>query len=65
MPRVTGSFEVTLNPMSLENEPGECLIITIVPDSGTDQLDGLRGSMSIRIEGGKHFYDLNYTLDAV
>ena len=38
------------------------LTITIIPDSGTDQLDGLRGTMSIRIEGGKHFYDLTYTL---
>jgi hypothetical protein len=38
------------------------LVISIVPDSGTDQLDGLRGTMSIRIEDGKHFYDLTYTL---
>ena len=40
------------------------LVITIIPDSGTDQLDGLRGAMSIRIESGKHFYDLTYTLGA-
>ena len=38
------------------------LVITVVPDSGTDQLDGLRGTMAIRIEAGKHFYDLTYTL---
>ncbi|HJQ12933.1 MAG TPA: DUF3224 domain-containing protein [Gemmatimonadaceae bacterium] len=129
MPRVTGNFEVTLNPLPMDNDPateglgrmsidkqyhGELeavgkgqmltgatsiknsagyvavervtgtlrgrkgsfilqhngimtrgapsLAITVVPDSATDQLDGLRGTMSIRIEDGKHFYDLTYTL---
>ena len=39
------------------------LTIDIVPDSGTDQLTGITGSMTIRIEaGGKHFYELSYTL---
>lgn len=36
--------------------------ITVVPDSGTDQLEGLTGKMGIKIEGGKHFYDFEYTL---
>ncbi|MFL6230188.1 MAG: DUF3224 domain-containing protein [Pyrinomonadaceae bacterium] len=38
------------------------LSITVVPDSGTDQLAGLSGRMSIRVEDGKHFYDFEYTL---
>ena len=38
------------------------LMITVVPDSGTDDLKGIRGKLSIRIENGKHFYDLEYGL---
>jgi hypothetical protein len=37
-------------------------IITVVPDSGSDQLVGLAGSMTIEIKNGKHFYDFSYTL---
>jgi hypothetical protein len=37
-------------------------IITVVPDSGSDQLVGLAGSMTIEIKDGKHFYDFSYTL---
>jgi uncharacterized protein DUF3224 len=36
--------------------------ITVVPDSGTDQLAGLVGSMIIKITDGKHFYEFDYTL---
>jgi len=38
------------------------LSITVVPDSGTDQLAGLAGKMTIDIAGGKHSYDFEYTL---
>ncbi len=38
------------------------LSIRIVPDSGTGELAGISGTMDIRMEGGKHFYDLTYTL---
>jgi hypothetical protein len=38
------------------------LRITVVPDSGTDQLAGIAGTLSIQIENGKHSYDLEYTL---
>jgi hypothetical protein len=41
------------------------LTITVVPDSGTDELTGLTGKLNIRIEpGGKHFYDFEYELPA-
>jgi uncharacterized protein DUF3224 len=36
--------------------------IIVVPDSGTDQLVGLAGSMIIKITDGKHFYEFDYTL---
>jgi Protein of unknown function (DUF3224) len=39
------------------------LLINFVPDSGTDQLQGIAGKMTINIAGdGKHSYDLEYTL---
>jgi hypothetical protein len=39
------------------------LSVTVVPDSGLDELLGLSGSMKIRIEaGGKHFYDFDYEI---
>ncbi len=38
------------------------LSITVVPDSGTDQLIGLAGKMAIKIADGKHSYDFEYTL---
>jgi len=38
------------------------LTITVVPDSGTDQLAGLTGTMTIKVIEGKHFYDFEYIL---
>jgi hypothetical protein len=38
------------------------LTVTVVPDSGTDQLTGLAGKMAINIVGGKHSYEIDYTL---
>lgn len=38
------------------------LSVTVVPDSGTGQLAGLTGKMTIKIENGKHLYDFAYTL---
>jgi Protein of unknown function (DUF3224) len=38
------------------------LSITVVPDSGTDQLAGLAGTMNITMAEGKHSYDFNYIL---
>ena len=41
------------------------LTITVVPDSGTDQLMNLSGNMSINITDGQHFYEFEYTLPEV
>lgn len=38
------------------------LILEVVPDSGAGELAGLAGSMTIRIEEGKHFYTFDYTI---
>jgi Protein of unknown function (DUF3224) len=38
------------------------LLITVVPDSGTDALEGLTGSMTITITEGKHFYSFDFDL---
>lgn len=35
--------------------------ITVVPDSGTDELVGLDGRMEIVIDEGKHSYHFDYT----
>lgn len=36
--------------------------VSVVPDSGTDELAGLKGEMEIVIEGGKHEYVLRYEI---
>ena len=38
------------------------LVITVVPDSGTEGLAGIRGRMTIVIDGGAHSYDFDYSL---
>jgi hypothetical protein len=38
------------------------LSITVVPASGSNQLAGIEGLFSLRIEGGVHHYTLEYTL---
>ena len=55
-----GSFYLQHNGV-MTRGVGE-LAITVIPDSGTDQLAGLRGKMNIIIAEGKHSYELEYTL---
>ncbi len=38
------------------------LVITVVPDSGTDDLTGLSGVMTIVVEGGSHTYQFDYAI---
>ncbi|HET9864428.1 MAG TPA: DUF3224 domain-containing protein [Steroidobacteraceae bacterium] len=38
------------------------LSIMVVPDSGTDELQGLTGTLSINVIDGRHFYDFIYSL---
>ena len=37
--------------------------ITVVPDSGTDELAGITGVFQIILEGKDHAYQFDYTLD--
>ncbi len=39
------------------------LSVTVVPDSGTGELAGISGKMTINIADGKHSYELEYTLE--
>ncbi len=55
-----GSF--VLQHYGMMTSAEQSLILEVVADSGTDDLAGLAGSMVIRIEDGKHFYDFDYTL---
>ncbi|MDQ6689384.1 MAG: DUF3224 domain-containing protein [Gemmatimonadota bacterium] len=44
------------------NRGAPSLVITVVPDSGTGDLEGLTGTMPIEIVAGKHSYVFDYTL---
>jgi flagellar basal body rod protein FlgG len=57
-----GSFVLQHNGIMTRGD-GQ-LIITVVPDSGTDQLIGLAGTMGITIADGTHSYEFVYTLPA-
>ncbi len=37
-------------------------MISVIPDSGTEALEGLSGTMAIEITGGEHFYTFDYAL---
>ncbi len=44
------------------NQGSPRLSVTVVPDSGTQELVGLAGQFNIIISGGKHSYEFKYTL---
>jgi hypothetical protein len=56
----TGTFVLQHSGTMTRSEPQ--LAISVVPDSGTGQLTGISGKMSIRIAAdGKHSYDFDYS----
>jgi hypothetical protein len=65
--RIEGSLEgkrgsfVTMH-QGTSDPDGMALAIAIAPGSGTGELAGITGAMRIRIEGGQHFYELDYAL---
>lgn len=66
--RVTGSLHgkrgsFVLQHNGVMDRDTQQLTIVVVPDSGTDDLAGISGSMTISITEGKHLYVLEYTLD--
>ena len=67
MERVTGTLHGQSGSFALQHSGtmtrgAPQLSVTVVPDSGTGQLAGIAGTMIITVEGGKHSYDLDYTI---
>ena len=56
----SGSF--ALQHSGTLNRGAAQLSVSVVPDSGTGQLAGLAGKMTIIVADGKHSYDFEYTL---
>ena len=56
----TGAFVLQHNGIMDRGTPH--LTIALVPDSGTGELAGLTGTMTIKITDGKHFYEFEYEL---
>jgi len=55
-----GSF--VLQHSGTMNRGAPTLLVSVVPDSGTGELTGLAGTLTITIAAGAHSYDLHYTL---
>lgn len=53
-----GSF--VLQHFGVMNQGVDRLVLEVVPDSATDELTGLTGTMNIRIEQGQHYYDFDF-----
>ncbi len=65
--RVTGTIgsrrgSFALQHTGIMDRGARDLRVTIVPDSGTDDLTGIAGTLAITIADGTHSYDLAYTL---
>jgi hypothetical protein len=67
MERVTGTLAGRKGTFALQHSGtmhrgAMHLDLDVVPDSGTDALEGLSGKMKIDIKEGKHFYSFEYSL---
>ena len=65
--RVTGTLDGRAGTFALQHSGTMTrgvpqLVITVVPDSGTGDLVGLAGRMTIDIAEGKHSYDFEYII---
>ncbi len=68
--RVTGSLQgrkgsFVLYHTGVMSRGVPTLNINVVPDSGTGDLNGISGSLTIKIAEGKHSYEFAYTLATV
>ena len=64
---VTGSLNGKKGSFALQHSAtmdasGPRMQVIVVPGSGTSELKGIAGTFNIRIEGGQHFYEFDYTL---
>ncbi|MGH8373281.1 MAG: DUF3224 domain-containing protein [Gammaproteobacteria bacterium] len=67
MEQVTGTLHGKKGTFLLQhngsmNRGVPSLTVSVVPDSGTGELTGIRGTLTIKIEDGKHFYEFDYSL---
>ncbi len=67
MERVTGTLKGRSGTFVLQHSGTMTrgtpqLSVTVVPDSGTGQLEGIAGTFTIKIDAGKHSYDFEYSL---
>ena len=67
MEKVTGSLQGRKGSFVLQhsgtmNRGDASLILNVVPDSATEELEGLTGAMTITITEGKHFYGFEFIL---
>jgi hypothetical protein len=65
--RVTGTLNGRTGSFVLQHtgtmaRGSQQLAIAVVPDSGTGQLAGISGTMTINVVDGKHFYEFDYVL---
>jgi Protein of unknown function (DUF3224) len=64
--RVTGTLNARSGSFSLQhnatmNRGAPYLNIVVIPDSGTEDLAGLTGTMHIAIDKGNHSYEFEYS----
>ncbi len=67
MERVTGTLHGRRGSFALQHsgtmaQGTQSLSITVVPDSATDELSGLSGTLAIKIVDGQHHYAFDYLL---
>lgn len=67
MERVTGTLGSKKGSFALQhfgtmNRGAPYLRVEVVPDSGTEELTGMTGTLDIIIEKGAHYYVLDYAL---
>lgn len=67
MERVTGRLRGTAGSFALQHsgtmdKGAASLSVSVVPDSGTGDLSGIRGQMEINVVDGRHDYFFRYTL---
>jgi Protein of unknown function (DUF3224) len=67
MERVTGALlkrkgSFVLQHTGTMNRSTPSLTVSVVPDSGTEELVGLKGTMTINIAAGVHSYEFQYSI---
>ena len=66
--RVTGTLQGKKGSFVLQHSAtmdrgAQSMSITVVPDTGTDELEGLSGSLIIDIVDRKHYYTFTYEIN--